>query len=141
MFDNINRLVNSNDNFDQEVLGVINDALKENENVTIIIGDTDSAYLRGMSEKFDIIYTIPTYNKEQLCQIFCKQAENDGFSVTQDAVAKLNSMISNNTNIKVMLNYYNNAKKKHMSDFTEKTKYVLTADDIEMPSIRISLHK
>ena len=138
---NINRLVNSNDNFDQEVLGVINDALKENENVTIIIGDTDSAYLRGMSEKFDIIYTIPTYNKEQLCQIFCKQAENDGFSVTQDAVAKLNSMISNNTNIKVMLNYYNNAKKKHMSDFTEKTKYVLTADDIEMPSIRISLHK
>ena len=138
---NINRLVNSSDSFDVEVLGVINDAINNNENVCIIVGDTDSTYIRNMSSAFDIIYNIPTYTKEQLCQIFINQAKQDGFTVNDDAISKIKTMISTNTSVRLMLNYYNNAKKKHMSNFTEENKYIISAEDIEMPVIRLSIRK
>ena len=124
-----------------EVLGVINDAINNNENVCIIVGDTDSTYIRNMSSAFDIIYNIPTYTKEQLCQIFINQAKQDGFTVNDDAINKIQTMISTNTSVRLMLNYYNNAKKKHMSNFTEENKYIISAEDIEMPVIRLSIRK
>ena len=95
----------------------------------------------SLSTAFDIIYNIPTYTKEQLCQIFINQAKQDGFTVNDDAISKIQTMISTNTSVRLMLNYYNNAKKKHMSNFTEENKYIISAEDIEMPVIRLSIRK
>ena len=44
----------------------------------------------------------------------------------------------NNKSIADLNNIYEKAKKKHIANFTEATKYVIIADDIEKPKIKLS---
>ena len=138
---NINRVANGGDAFDNEALGVITDALRNNENVTMMIGDTDSQYIQSIASLFDIVYYIPTFSKEQLCKIFVTQANQEGFSVQNEAIKKLETIVTENTGVRGVINQYNQAKKKHMTGFTEETKYIITEDDVEKPTLKLKINR
>ena len=135
---NINMMANSDDSFSTEVLSVISNALESNLN--IIISDTDSPYLRSISGQFNIVYEFPKYNGEQLTKIFMSKASEDNFTVTQAAIDKVYSILENKNSTKDVINLYNNSKKKHISNFTEETKYILDEQDIEKPVMKFNLH-
>ena len=134
---NINMVANSEDSFAPEVLAAIDEALSSN--LTIIIGDSDSQYIRGISNMFNVVYQIPAYNGEQLTQIFVQKAQEDNFTVSQEALDKAASILVNKTNVRDAINLYNNAKKKHITNFTEETKYVLVEQDIEKPVLKLKI--
>ena len=47
--------------------------------------------------------------------------------------------VNNNKTIKDVLNIYEKAKKKHIDNFTEETKYIITENDIEKPVIKLNI--
>ena len=134
---NINIIANSTDGFASEVLAAINNAL--NSNLTVVIGDTDSNYIESISNMFNIKFVIPDYNDEQLTEIFVQKAEEDGFTVEEAAKEKVLSILAKKTNVRDAISLYNNAKKKHITNFTEETKYILTEQDIEKPVLKLNI--
>ena len=134
---NINIIANNTDGFASEVLTAINNAL--NSNLTVVIGDTDSNYIESISNMFNIKFVIPDYNGEQLTEIFVQKAEEDGFTVEEAAKEKVLSILAKKTNVRDAISLYNNAKKKHITNFTEETKYILTEQDIEKPVLKLNI--
>lgn len=134
---NINQINESEDSFASEVMNAIMGAL--NSNLTVIIGDSESNYIDSIANMFNIVYHFPKYNGAQLTQIFISKASEDGFTVTEEAVNKVNSILLNKTSIRDALNLYNGSKKKHITNFTEETRYVLSDQDIEKPTIKFNL--
>lgn len=127
----INMVANSDDAFAKEVLAAITNALSTD--LTIIIGDYDSDYIRSISNMFNIVYNFPTYTGEHLASIFVNKAKEDNFTITDAAFAKVKDILANKSSVRDALNLYNNAKKKHIANFTEDTRYILTDLDIEKP--------
>ena len=118
------------DNFSEEVLTAIVNAL--NSNITIIIEDPQLT-----ADVFTITYEVPKPTVDVLLEIFVNNASKDNFTVQEDAINKLAGML-NNKSIADLNNIYEKAKKKHIANFTEATKYVIIADDIEKPKIKLS---
>ncbi len=133
---NINLLVNSNDAFAGEALTAVNEALKSN--LIVIIGDQNSQYINSIKNMFSIVYEFPKYNGEQLTQIFANRVFADEFSITEQALNKVGMLLANKTSVKDALNLYEKAKKKHIENYTEQTKYVIVDTDIERPKIKLN---
>ena len=59
-------------------------------------------------------------------------AIKDGFNLEQSAADTIYTHIVNNSDIDIreIISIYNNTKKKHISNFNEETKYLITAQDI-----------
>ena len=74
-----------------------------------------------------------------MTQIFVQKAQEDNFTVSQEALDKVASILANKTNVRDAINLYNNAKKKHITNFTEETKYVLVEQDIEKPVLKLKI--
>ena len=126
---NISKL--SDDTFSTEVKNAILEAL--DNDLTIIISDTELN-----PELFTVYYEVPKPDTTTLMQVFINAADEDDFTVQDSAQTKLLSMLNNKT-IKDVLNIYEKAKKKHIDNFTEETKYIITEDDIEKPTIKLNI--
>lgn len=129
---NINILTDSTDSYAQEALSAIITALNENKNVTIVIADTNSNYLDSIKSLFTLVYEFPKYDAMQLYEIFANLAIKDGFSLDQSAADTIYShIVKNNLTINDINAMYNNTKKNHIANYTEETKYIITAQDID----------
>lgn len=124
------------DNFSTEVRNVISEALAEHK-VTIIVYDYVTDYINNISNMFNITYVFPKHTADVLARMFIDRAYADSFSVDPEAVDKVQLMLANK-NIKDMNNIYEKAKKKHIATFTEATKYIIVAQDIEKPTIKLN---
>ena len=129
---NMNILTENKDSYSQEALSAIITALNENNDVTIVIADTPSNYIDSIKSLFTMIYEFPKYNAMQLYQIFANLAIKDGFNLEQSAADTIYTHIVNNSDIDIreIISIYNNTKKKHISNFNEETKYLITSQDI-----------
>ena len=129
---NINILTENKDSYSQEALSAIITALNENNDVTIVIADTPSNYIDSIKSLFTMIYEFPKYDAMQLYQIFANLAIKDGFNLEQSAADTIYTHIVNNSDIDIreIISIYNNTKKKHISNFNEETKYLITSQDI-----------
>ena len=129
---NMNILTENKDSYSQEALSAIITALNENNDVTIVIADTPSNYIDSIKSLFTMIYEFPKYDAMQLYQIFANLAIKDGFNLEQSAADTIYTHIVNNSDIDIreIISIYNNTKKKHISNFNEETKYLITSQDI-----------
>ena len=125
------------DTFSAEARAVILEAIN-NEDLTIIIADYESELLNSIADQFNIVYHAPKQSAEILTKIFIKQAEDEGFTVSEAAVDKIKPML-NNKNIKDAMNLYEKVKKKHIANFTEENKYIIVEDDVEKPKLKLNL--
>ncbi len=68
------------------------------------------------------------------------QSRADGFSLDQSALDKLNVVITPEMKEQDVIGLYNSAKKNHINNYTEQTKYILTGTDIvTKPKIKLNL--
>ena len=141
----INLLVNSDDNFSQEVISIIVTALNENPDVTLVILDNDSEFINSLKTSCTIVYEFPNYNTDQMYQIFEQLAVKDGFSITEDAANKTKSLIENSIHsVSNINNFYNIVKKNHIANFNGvDNKFVIVEEDISLtrPTIKLNLNK
>lgn len=137
---NLNMVNESKDSYGSEAISAIMTAITDNKDVTIVIADTPSQFISSIQSYFTITYELPVYTKEQLCQIFMMLAQKDGFSLDQSASDKLNVTITPSMKEQDVVGLYNDAKKKHITNYTEETKYILTGNDIvAKPKIKLNL--
>ena len=137
---NLNMVNESKDSYGSEAISAIMTAITDNKDVTIVIADTPSQFISSIQSYFTITYELPVYTKEQLCQIFMMLAQKDGFSLDQSASDKLNVTITSSMKEQDVVGLYNDAKKKHITNYTEETKYILTGNDIvAKPKIKLNL--
>ena len=137
---NLNMVNESKDSYGSEAISAIMTAITDNKDVTIVIADTPSQFISTIQSYFTITYELPVYTKEQLCQIFMMLAQKDGFSLDQSASDKLNVTITPSMKEQDVVGLYNDAKKKHITNYTEETKYILTGNDIvAKPKIKLNL--
>lgn len=137
---NLNMVNESKDSYGSEAISAIMTAITDNKDVTIVIADTPSQFISSIQSYFTITYELPVYTKDQLCQIFMMMAQNDGFSLDQSASDKLNVTITPSMKEQDVIGLYNDAKKKHITNYTEETKYILTGNDIvAKPKIKLNL--
>ena len=133
---NYNGLVSSNDSFAGEALSAISTAINENTDVTIILADYESDTINLMRNMFTLVYEFPTYNNEQLLQIFDIQAMKQNFVVNDEARQTLyNYIISQQLSIRDIQQIYTHTVKNHISNFNgdESTKYVISVNDLVFP--------
>lgn len=126
------------DTFSAEARAVILEAIN-NEDLTIIIADYESELLNSIADQFNVVYQAPKQSAETLTKIFIKQAEDEGFTVSDAAIDKIRPMLSNK-NIKDTMNLYEKVKKKHIANFTEENKYIIVEDDVEKPKLKLNLN-
>lgn len=126
------------DTFSAEARAVILEAIN-NEDLTIIIADYESELLNSIADQFNVVYQAPKQSAETLTKIFIKQAEDEGFTVSDAAINKIRPMLSNK-NIKDTMNLYEKVKKKHIANFTEENKYIIVEDDVEKPKLKLNLN-
>ena len=139
---NLNMLNNSQDSYSSEALSAIMTALTDNPDVTVVIADTTSPFISSIQSNFTIIYELPVYNKQQLCQIFMIQSKADGFTLDQSALDKLNMVVTDSMKEQDIVSLYNTAKKNHINNYTEENKFILTGEDIvAKPKIKLNLNK
>lgn len=137
---NLNMVNESKDSYGSEAISAIMTAITDNKDVTIVIADTPSQFISSIQSYFTITYELPVYTKDQLCQIFMMMAQKDGFSLDQSASDKLNVTITPSMKEQDVIGLYNDAKKKHITNYTEETKYILTGNDIvAKPKIKLNL--
>lgn len=137
---NLNMVNESKDSYGSEAISAIMTAITDNNDVTIVIADTPSQFISSIQSYFTITYELPVYTKDQLCQIFMMMAQKDGFSLDQSASDKLNVTITPNMKEQDVVGLYNEAKKAHITNYTEETKYILTGNDIvAKPKIKLNL--
>lgn len=137
---NINMLTTATDSFSSEAISAIMEALNEKDEVTIVVADAPSNFINNIQSNFTITYQMPVYDKNQLIQIFMMQSRADGFSLDQSALDKLNVVITPEMKEQDVIGLYNSAKKNHINNYTEQTKYILTGADIVVkPKIKLNL--
>ena len=142
---NIHLLLDTTDNFAQEAMSAIINALSSS-NIPIIISDADGQALLNIQNLFSLIYVFPEYTNEDLLQIFNSYSKKDGFTIDQAALTKLNQYItSKQFNIRDIAQLYDKTKKKHITNFTNgqsPDKYTLTANDIDtiVPVIKLNIN-
>ena len=137
---NLNMVNESKDSYGSEAISAVMTALTDNKDVTIVIADTPSQFISSIQSYFTITYELPVYTKEQLCQVFMVMAKKDGFTLDQSASDKLNLVITPNMKEQDIVGLYNDAKKNHITNYTEETKYILTGNDIvAKPKIKLNL--
>ena len=137
---NINMLTTATDSFSSEAISAIMEALNEKDDVTIVVADAPSNFINNIQSNFTITYQMPVYDKNQLIQIFMMQSRADGFSLDQSALDKLNVVITPEMKEQDVIGLYNSAKKNHINNYTEQTKYILTgADIVTKPKIKLNL--
>lgn len=137
---NINMLTTATDSFSSEAISAIMEALNGKDEVTIVVADTPSNFINNIQSNFTITYQMPVYDKNQLIQIFMMQSRADGFSLDQSALDKLNVVITPEMKEQDVIGLYNSAKKNHINNYTEQTKYILTGADIVVkPKIKLNL--
>ena len=137
---NINMLTTATDSFSSEAISAIMEALNEKDDVTIVVADAPSNFINNIQSNFTITYQMPVYDKNQLIQIFMRQSRADGFSLDQSALDKLNVVITPEMKEQDVIGLYNSAKKNHINNYTEQTKYILTGADIVIkPKIKLNL--
>ena len=67
-------------------------------------------------------------------------AKKDGFTLDQSASDKLSLVITPSMKEQDIVGLYNDAKKNHITNYTEETKYILTGNDIvAKPKIKLNL--
>lgn len=137
---NLNMVNESKDSYGSEAISAVMTALTDNKDVTVVIADTPSQFISSIQSYFTITYELPVYTKEQLCQVFMVMAKKDGFTLDQSASDKLNLVITPNMKEQDIIGLYNDAKKNHITNYTEETKYILTGNDIvAKPKIKLNL--
>ena len=137
---NLNMVNESKDSYGSEAISAVMTALTDNKDVTVVIADTPSQFISSIQSYFTITYELPVYTKEQLCQVFMVMAKKDGFTLDQSASDKLNLVITPNMKEQDIVGLYNDAKKNHITNYTEETKYILTGNDIvAKPKIKLNL--
>ena len=137
---NINMLTTATDSFSSEAISAIMEALNGKDEVTIVVADAPSNFINNIQSNFTITYQMPVYDKNQLIQIFMMQSRADGFSLDQSALDKLNVVITPEMKEQDVIGLYNSAKKNHINNYTEQTKYILTGADIVVkPKIKLNL--
>lgn len=140
---NYNTLAEGNDAFAGEALNAIASALNENQNVTIVIGDSDSDYIDSIRNLFSIVYELPEYTEEQILEIFNLLARKENFIVEEAAAQKVLDYISkNNSGIKDIQQIFANSVKTHVRNFdgNEENKFLLSEADITFPIKKIKLN-
>ena len=95
--------------------------------------------MNSIADQFNVVYQAPKQSAETLTKIFIKQAEDEGFTVSDAAIDKIRPMLSNK-NIKDTMNLYEKVKKKHIANFTEENKYIIVEDDVEKPKLKLNLN-
>jgi len=137
---NLNMVNESKDSYGSEAISAVMTALTDNKDVTVVIADTPSQFISSIQSYFTITYELPVYTKEQLCQVFMVMAKKDGFTLDQSASDKLNLVITPSMKEQDIVGLYNDAKKNHITNYTEETKYILTGNDIvAKPKIKLNL--
>ena len=137
---NLNMVNESKDSYGSEAISAVMTALTDNKDVTIVIADTPSQFISSIQSYFTITYELPVYTKEQLCQVFMVMAKKDGFTLDQSASDKLSLVITPSMKEQDIVGLYNDAKKNHITNYTEETKYILTGNDIvAKPKIKLNL--
>ena len=139
---NLNMIKDQSDSFSAEVLTAVNNALTSENDITIIVADTASDYIKSLESLFTIVFQLPVYNKEQLCSIFISMANQDGFTVDNNAINKLTQIVNDSMKEQDIVSLYNTAKKNHINNFTEETKFILLDVDIQpVKKLKINIKK
>ena len=142
---NIHLLADANDSFAQEAMSAILEAINDKSKQLVIVISDSNNLMAEYQNLFTIIYNFPKYTMENMLQMFNVAAYKDGFQVKQEVFNKLAQHINSNPNLtaKDIIQIYNNTKKKHISQFTEETKYILDVQDlnVQAPKMKLNIKK
>ena len=126
-------LASSNDEFASEAQAVILNAIKDNKDVTIILGDKPSEYIDNIKNLFTIVYEFPVYSKDQKFCIFDSFIKQDKFIFSQEALTQIYNSITDITTIRDLQQLYTTIIKNHISNYDETStedKFLITTNDL-----------
>ena len=108
-------------------------AIKDNKDVTIILGDKPSEYIDNIKNLFTIVYEFPVYSKDQKFCIFDSFIKQDKFIFSQEALTQIYNSITDITTIRDLQQLYTTIIKNHISNYDETStedKFLITTNDL-----------